>query len=376
MSAAEADCMEGEPLRVAGGPSGVPVHLRRSLDGLGAALRSVREPGPCIVVSPAPVAQHHLAAALASLRGAGFEPSSVEVPDGEAHKTPETWLALLRALAHRGADRATPLVALGGGVTGDLVGFAGATWQRGVPVVQVPTTLLAMVDASVGGKTAVDLPLDNGLHGRNLVGAYHHPALVFVARDVLGTLPEVELRCGMAEIIKAAVIGDEALFCELERAGPKLLQPPFPGLDAVLRASIRLKSRVVAGDEHDHGARALLNLGHTVGHAVEGAAGGTLRHGLCVAMGMRAELRFSVAQGWTPPAVADRLEALLVRWGLPLAAPPLPEPALRAAILSDKKRARGKLRAVAVERIGRSRVVSIELPRVFEMLRFLLSSAE
>jgi 3-dehydroquinate synthase len=376
MSLADPGTSDDGRLRVFGGQQGVPVHLSRSLHALGAAMREVLPPGPCVVVSPAPVAQHHLAPALASLRAAGFLPTTVEIPDGEAHKTPETWLCLLRSLAHRGADRATPLVALGGGVTGDLVGFAAATWQRGVPVIQVPTTLLAMVDSSVGGKTAVDLPLDSGLHGRNLVGAYHHPRLVFVARDVLATLPQVELRCGMAEVIKAAVIGDASLFSDLERAGPELLQPPFEGLDPVLRASILLKSRVVAEDEHDHGARALLNLGHTVGHAVEAAAGGTLRHGLCVAMGMRAELRFSVAQGWTPPEVADRVEGLLTRWGLPLVAPSLPADALRAALLSDKKRARGKLRAVAVERIGRSRVVSIEVPRVFEMLRFLLSSAE
>ena len=363
-------------MRVAAGPTTRPLLLGEGLAGLGAAVAAELGTGRCIVTCPPPVARHHLGAALDSLRAAGHAPTALVLPDGETSKTPATWLRLLHDLATLEADRATPLIALGGGVTGDLTGFAAACWQRGVPVVQVPTTLLAMVDASVGGKTAVDLPLAGGLHGRNMVGAFHHPRLVYVATGVLATLPPVELRCGMAEIIKHAAIGDAALFDTLEAAGPELLAPPFPGLAGVLARNIAFKSSVVAQDERDHGARAALNFGHTVGHAVESAAGGRLRHGLCVAIGMVAEARYGVAQGWTPAPVADRLVALLSRWGLPTAAPALDAGALRAAIIADKKRERGKLRAVALERVGRSVVVSIEVPRVYEMLHFLLSSAE
>lgn len=363
-------------LQVPAGQARAPVHIQASLAGLGDALAQTLPPGPCVVICPPPVAELHLAAAITSLRGAGFAPEVLLVPDGEPSKTPETWLRLLTDLAVLGAERSTPLIALGGGVTGDLVGFAAACWQRGVPVVQVPTTLLAMVDASVGGKTAVDLSLPGGLHGRNLVGAFHHPRVVFIAVDVLRTLPPIELRAGMAEVIKHAVLADAALFHELTERGPALLAPPLDGLGSVIRRCVQIKAHFVGLDERDQGHRAALNFGHTVGHAIEAAAQGQLRHGLCVSMGMVAECRYGVDQGWSPPHLPDQIAQLLRTFDLPVAAPTLPLDTLQAALLTDKKRAHGTVRVVAIESLGTCSVVSVDVSRVFEMLSYLLSSAE
>lgn len=231
-------------------------------------------------------------------------------------------------------------MALGGGVTGDLAGFAAATYLRGVDLVQAPTTLLAAVDASVGGKTAVDLP-----EGKNLAGAFHQPALVVCDTDAFSTLPEEALACGMAEQIKHGVIADEALFQMLSAGRPD-------DMAAAVARSVAIKGAIVAGDEHDNGARQLLNLGHTAGHAVELLSGLAVPHGQAVAIGMALVARASAAYGWCAPDVPGRIEAALVQNGLPVRCPFGAE-ALARAVLHDKKRRGGTVTLVIPEAVGR-----------------------
>jgi len=244
--------------------------------------------------------------------------------------------ALARELARRGADRRSVLVAVGGGVAGDVTGFLASIYMRGIPHVQVPTTLLAQVDSSVGGKTGVNLP-----EGKNLVGAFHQPELVFMDPRFLETLPLRELRQGMAEVVKTALVGDEKLWAFLEsfEAGLKGVGGDPEALAYVISSCCRLKASVVEADEREGGRRRVLNLGHTVGHAVERSSGYTIPHGDAVAMGLVAAARLGVALGETSPDLPDRLEALCRRWGLPVAIPSRYSPeALVDALKTDKKR--------------------------------------
>ncbi len=241
----------------------------------GARLLAARlGPGRCTVVTNPAVAKHHRAAFCAALAQAGFEPVICEVPDGEAYKTLKTAGDLYERLAEARMSRDEAVIALGGGVVGDMAGLVAATWLRGVPFVQVPTSLLAMVDASVGGKVAVDLP-----QGKNLVGAFKQPALVLIDPAVLSTLPAGEFRSGLAEVLKTAVIGDPALFEALAGAGPD-------SLAGMIADTVRVKATIVERDPYEAGDRSWLNLGHTFGHALELVSGYSLRHGEGVALGL------------------------------------------------------------------------------------------
>ena len=268
----------------------------------------------------------------------------VILPSGEVHKTIESVAKIWDAALSLGIDRRAVIVAVGGGVVGDLAGFAASTLLRGIRFVQVPTSLLAMVDASVGGKTAIDRP-----QGKNLVGAFHQPSAVIADTELLATLPDRELRSGLAEVVKTALIADAKLLEQLERA-----DLDFP---SIVRASIACKARVVAEDERDvSGARAALNFGHTVGHALEAHGDySRLTHGEAVALGMIAALRIGVARGVTKPALLERARALLARLGLPteLDHEPLFEALPRIA--TDKKRDGSKIAFVLLEDVGRTR---------------------
>lgn len=295
---------------------------------------------------------------LASLRQAGFDPVVVEIPDGEEHKNLAWLTQLYDRLLDAGIERRTPLVALGGGVVGDLTGFAAATLLRGLPVVQVPTTLLAQVDASIGGKTAV-----NHGPGKNLVGAFHQPRFVLADVDVLRTLPRRELVAGLAEVVKYGVIGDAALFARLETHLDALLAQDRAQLTAVVAASARQKAAVVAADEfEERGMRATLNFGHTVGHGVERLTDYTrLLHGEAVAIGMVAASRVSRALGLCGDDVVTRVTGLLTRAGLPTELPAdVERGALALAMRSDKKTSGGRIRFVAVESVGRVRLVELD----------------
>lgn len=275
---------------------------------------------------------------------------SVVIPAGEHQKTREQWGAITDALLGAGCGRDTTIVALGGGVVGDLAGFVAATYMRGVPVVQLPTTLLAMVDASVGGKTAVDTPA-----GKNTVGAFHPPAAVVIDPRVLASLPRRELRAGLAEMIKHGVIADRDELGHVVAAVPGLVDDGgrAAAIDALIARSVRIKATIVAADEREHGMRKTLNFGHTVGHGVEAASEYSLLHGEAVAIGMVAESRVAEREGVAEPGTATAIEAVMAVCGLPTRLPPGVAPDRVLELMgSDKKRRRGALEYALPRRVG------------------------
>lgn len=322
-----------------------------------AAVPSAHRWAVCI---DAAVERHHGAAFREAMRHAGSaagrpEPTWHVVPSGEHHKTRETWARLTDALLESGHGRDSAICAIGGGVTGDLAGFVAATYLRGIPVVQVPTTLLAMVDASVGGKTGVDVPA-----GKNLVGAFHPAALVLADPEVLGTLPREERRAGFAEMLKHGAVADAAHFHALVEVAPRLAADDTPEatvaetLAGTIAASVRIKSAIVAADPAERGRRAILNFGHTVAHAIEHATRYAVRHGEAVAIGMVLEARVGEALGVTAPGTAGVLERAVRSAGLPTAVPPpLGPDAILAAMRHDKKGRVGIIRCALPAEIGR-----------------------
>jgi 3-dehydroquinate synthase len=324
-----------------------------SLDRVGALVRAAGiAPGPVALVSDARVHRLYGARVRRSLARAGLRAGpSLVVPAGERSKSLSHAARLYDGLAKQGLERGRPVIALGGGVVGDLAGFAAATWLRGVPLVLVPTSLLAQLDASVGGKTAVDLPA-----GKNLVGAFHHPRLVVTDPQVLVTLPRRHLRAGLAEAAKVGFALDAALVRALERDARSLRaggRAALPALRAAVVRAVRAKLRVVARDPREGGARALLNYGHTTGHALE-TIGGYRRwlHGEAVAMGMLVAARAAVRRGLLAPAVEARQARLLAGLGLPRRLPRVSARKILSAMRLDKKRSAGNLRFVLTRGVG------------------------
>jgi 3-dehydroquinate synthase len=293
--------------------------------------------------------QHTLAHAASEVTVA-----TLTLPAGEAHKNIDAVVSVLDALAALGATRDACVLALGGGVVGDIAGFAAACWMRGIDCVQCPTTLLAMVDSSVGGKTGVDHPA-----GKNLIGAFHQPRAVIADLDTLATLPDRELRAGLAEVVKTACIGDAEFFAWLETHADALLSRDADALTHAIVACCRFKAGVVARDEREAGERALLNFGHTFGHALEVETGfDTLLHGEAVAIGMLQAARLSARLGMAGDADTQRLRALLLRFGLPVEPPPgLAADALLARMRLDKKNRAGALRLILWRGIGHAEMV-------------------
>ena len=278
--------------------------------------------------------------------------ASIVLPAGEASKTLEHTARVLDALAGLGASRDAAVIALGGGVVGDLAGFAAATWMRGVDFVQLPTTLLAMVDSSVGGKTGVNIAA-----GKNLVGAFHQPRAVFIDTATLATLPGREYAAGLAEVVKYGAIGDADFFAWLEANADALEARDGDALAEAIGFSCRYKAGVVARDEREQGERALLNFGHTFGHALEAERGyGDLLHGEAVAIGMVLAAKLSAALGRAPAEDADRLARLLSRFGLPVAPPRADADALLARMRLDKKNVSGRLRLILWRGIGKAEI--------------------
>jgi 3-dehydroquinate synthase len=270
------------------------------------------------------------------------------IPSGEAHKTRDTWARVTDGLLEAGCGRDTTVVALGGGVVGDLAGFVAATFMRGVPVVQCPTSLLAMIDASIGGKTGVDTAA-----GKNLVGAFHPPAAVLADVETIRTLSLPQRRAGLAEAIKHGVLADADYFARLDADLPALLDAePSATLDAVAR-SVEIKAEVVRADEREHGRRKTLNLGHTLGHALEHVSGYALLHGEAIAIGMVLEARIAERLGVAEPGTAQRIRELLERAGLPVQRPAaLPVDAIVDATRLDKKARQGRVEYSLPARIG------------------------
>jgi 3-dehydroquinate synthase len=347
-----------EEVRVELGARSYPVFVGPALlRELGARLARAGFRGRCGLVTSERVGALYREPTLESLATAGFQPAVVEIPDGEEHKN-LAWLGVVYTrLLEAGLDRRSPVVALGGGVVSDLAGFAAATLLRGLPTALVPTTLLAQVDAAVGGKTGINHAL-----GKNLIGAFHQPRLVLADLDVLRTLPRRELVAGLAEVIKYGAIGDAGLFRHLEERTDDLLRLRQDVLGPVIAACCRQKARVVAADEREEqGGRAVLNFGHTIGHAIEALTEyRELLHGEAVAIGMVAAARVSRALGRCDEAVVGRLERLLKRAGLPTEIPNgLAPAALAVAMQTDKKSAGGRIRFVCLEEIGRTGFVEL-----------------
>jgi 3-dehydroquinate synthase len=336
------------------------------LDSLGARLAALGFRARCGLVTSDRVGALYRGRVERSLVLAGLTPVIVEVPDGEQHKTLATLGRIFDVLLGAGVDRGTAVIALGGGVIGDLTGFAAATLLRGLPVVQVPTTLLAQVDAAIGGKTAVDHPV-----GKNLIGAFHQPRLVLADVGVLATLPRRELLAGLSEVVKYGVIGDAALFARIEADPTALVTVDPTALVPIVAACARQKAAVVTADEREErGQRAVLNFGHTVGHALEAVTGySRFLHGEAVAIGMVAAARVSHALGVCGATTVDRVTALLGRLGLPVAVPADVAPAdLGAAMRADKKSAGGRIRFIAVEDVGRTRIVPLTAQDIVDRL--------
>ena len=356
-----------------GGATPYRISIGPGLLADGAALAAHAHGRHVLLLSDSHVAPLYAADVEAALRAArpGLQVATHVMPAGEAHKTLASFGAVIESLAALGATRDATVYALGGGVVGDLAGFAAACWMRGIDCVQLPTTLLAMVDSSVGGKTAVDIP-----QGKNLVGAFHPPRAVVADTAVLRSLPARELRAGLAEVIKYGALGDPLFFDWLEAEREALLAGDDQALTEAIARSCAHKAGIVERDPLEKGERALLNLGHTFGHAIEaeqgysGAGRDALVHGEAVAVGMVLAARLSAMLGMAPEADTGRLRALLLAYGLPVDIPAgLAAEALLGRMRLDKKNLAGRLRLVLWRGIGRAEVVpGVDEARVLEVL--------
>lgn len=345
-----------DPIRVdvALGERAYDIVIGRGLIGsLGARIAALKPGAKAAIVSDATVAALHLAAAGTALRDAGIETTDIIVPAGEGTKCFASFERVCDDLIKAKIERGDIVVALGGGVIGDLAGFAAAVVRRGLDYVQVPTTLLAQVDSSVGGKTAI-----NSRHGKNLIGVFHQPILVVADTALLDTLPAREFRAGYAEVAKYGLLGDAAFFAWLEANAGDVFAGG-PGREFAIATSCRMKAEVVARDEREGGERALLNLGHTFGHALEASAGFSdrLLHGEAVALGMTLAFQFSARLGLLPHADSERVERHLADVGLPTHLSDVPggcpdADALMDLMAQDKKVRRGRLTFILARGIG------------------------
>jgi 3-dehydroquinate synthase len=331
-----------------------------NLDQLGAKCRVLQLGAKVMVVSNPTVFAHYGNRAIAALEQAGFEVSYCELPDGETFKTLKSIERVYDCALEHQLERSSTLVALGGGVIGDMTGFAAATWLRGINVVQVPTTLLAMVDSAIGGKTGVNHPKGD----KNLIGAFWQPRLVLTDPDVLATLAPREFRAGMAEVIKYAIIGDNELFDRLE-AAKSLNQQELDRdlLITILTRSAQAKASIVSKDEHElTGLRATLNYGHTIGHAIENVTHYQVNHGEAVGMGMVAAGQLAVELNLWPQQAAHRQEAIIQQAGLSIELPAgLDLDRIIAALKSDKKVKAGKGIFILPTQIGATATVGYEV---------------
>jgi len=357
-----------QTLTVGLGERSYPIHIGSELLGRAELLRAHLPRKRAAIVTNTTVAPLYLERLQQTLSALGVSSVPVILPDGEAYKNAETLNLIYDALLTNRCERTTPLIALGGGVIGDMTGYAAATYLRGVPFIQIPTTLLAQVDSSVGGKTGINHPL-----GKNMIGAFYQPQLVLADTDTLNTLPDNELSAGLAEVIKYGLIRDlpflEWLECNME----KLLARDTAMLQYAIASSCRNKAEVVAADERESGERALLNLGHTFGHAIESGMGyGVWLHGEGVAAGTIMAADLSQRLGWISAPDVSRVRRLFERARLPAVAPDLGVEKYLELMGMDKKVEGGKMRFVLLKEIGRA-VVYGDVPDA--LLRQTLESS-
>ena len=327
-----------------------PVHIGGGLLAQAGALAAGMTPSrTCAVITDSTVERLYTPLVCRSLQEAGFAVCLYAFPAGEQSKNLETYSKILNFLAQNKLTRSDCVAALGGGVVGDMAGFAAATYQRGVDYIQIPTTFLAASDSSVGGKTAVDLP-----SGKNLVGAFHQPEMVLCDTDAFRTLPEEAFADGVAETVKHGLIADRAFFHTLMAGDIRR------DIDAVVRRNVEIKASVVREDELEHGRRKLLNFGHTLGHAIEKCSGYAVTHGRAVAVGMVLATRAAERMGHSPAGTLHALLETCRRFGLPTESPYAPSE-LYAAAVSDKKRDGGHIDVVVLEEIGRAKTVRLDM---------------
>ncbi len=312
------------------------------LEEIGRRVREIQDGGKLAVITDENVGPKYLPACCRSLQDAGFDVYTFTVPSGEESKSGRVYLKLLSGLADIPLTRSDGVVALGGGMVGDLAGFTAATYLRGIRVIQVPTTLLAAVDSSVGGKTAINLP-----EGKNLAGAFHQPELVLQDAELLSSLPQQTLLDGMAEVIKYGMIADRELFDRL-----KDVDAAWKNLETIVGRCVAIKRRFVEEDEFDYGVRHLLNFGHTIGHAIEKCSDYGFSHGLSVAKGMNFITAIAAEQGWCGADAFDELHGLLKAYGFDLRVP-YGDAELFGAMCSDKKREKDSIDLVVPESVGR-----------------------
>ncbi len=350
-------------IRIELGPSSHDAHVGAGiLDRLGElACGAGLKPGASAVVTDSTVEKLYAARVDDALRKSGFAPAVISVPPGEASKSLPTLELLYDRMTAIGLDRASTVFALGGGVVGDLAGFAAATFLRGVALVQVPTTVVAQVDSALGGKTAI-----NHRHAKNLIGAFYQPRLIVADVNTLATLPHREFREGLAEVIKYGAIMDAPMIADLERDLDAILARRPDLLEQVVARSLTHKAAVVGADEREGNLRKTLNFGHTIGHAIEASAGyGSYLHGEAVAIGMVAASRLSCKYAGFSAGGASRLQCLIERAGLPAAMPPQwrSDEFIRALGL-DKKRVAGAVEFVLLDRLGHSLTKSLSIDEI------------
>lgn len=353
--------------RVELGVNAHPVHVGAGiLERLGVLARDAGlKPGRAAITSDANVAGLYAADALSSLKSAGFDPIMIEIPAGESSKSVEMLAAMYDRMAEAELDRQSVVFALGGGVTGDLGAFAAATFLRGIPVVQVPTTVVAQVDSSLGGKTGVNHP-----RAKNLIGAFYQPRMIVADVATLATLPEREFREGLAEVIKYGAIMDAPMVADLERGLDAILARDSDALESMVERSLRHKAKVVESDEREGNLRKILNFGHTVGHAIEASAGyGSYLHGEAVAIGMVAACGLSQRHAGLDAAESSRLKALIERAGLPVAMPSgWRSDDFEQAMRLDKKRAGKGVEFVLLDRLGHCTTKSLSIDAIVASL--------
>jgi len=332
-----------------------PIYIGARLGRLGSGLSGFKFSRRVLVITNTTVKKLYFSALEKGLKKAGFSVYVKAIPDGERYKTLETVSALYEDCLRAGLDRRSPIIALGGGVVGDIAGFVAATYMRGLPFVQVPTTLLAMVDSSVGGKTGVDLAA-----GKNLVGAFYQPSLVWMDMSVIKTLPERQIRNGLAEVIKYGIIGDAAFFSLFENKA-------MPSYEKMVEVSCLAKAKVVEEDEYEKkGLREILNYGHTIGHAIETATGyKKYLHGEAIAIGMVAAAAVAARMGLLKEADRRRIENVIARSGLPVAFDKtIPAGKILSLMSRDKKVVDGKLRMVLPVKIGKVVIAAGVAPEI------------
>lgn len=346
-----------QTLTVELGDRSYPIHIGTDLLRQADLLLPHLQQRRVAIVTNTTVAPLYLHVLQQALEQAGVQVVPIILPDGEAYKTWESLNTIFDTLLQHRCERKTTLIALGGGVIGDLTGFAAASYLRGVPFIQIPTTLLAQVDSSVGGKTGINHPL-----GKNMIGAFYQPRVVLADTATLNTLPDRELSAGLAEVIKYGLIRDAAFFSWLEQNMTRLIERDPVALAEAIQVSCRNKAEVVAADETESGQRALLNLGHTFGHAIEAGMGyGTWLHGEAVAAGTMLAARVSQALGWLTEADVQRIRALFLLAKLPVVSPDLGVDRYMEMMGLDKKVEGGKIRFILLQGIGKA-VISSDVP--------------